>query len=320
MLLINERPYTVTEEDKNWDTKNKCPKNPEKPYFDPENGAVFNLSDQHIHKTRPSAIEKNRGKRMRQRQSPRSFRVDTQYTVYDEEGNALAYHYYKTKSEKTNGNMVAVNYQPLYIIFEQSGVLRVRDAELWWYMVNHPRQASSPFKDETRKANFFFENKGQEARRNKARKSTLMEALRLLYGNDDEALDREGLLEMARFYGITGGDRKTDDEFRQELETFAYKHPKEFINVLNNPVAQCIVSIKKCKEAKIVNYNGATRTWSFMSGDKVGDKIHVVKKSSSKDPISLLAEWMVKHDRKQNYEAMMDALEKKEQLAEEEVE
>lgn len=316
MLLLDGQPHKPTDKELNWDRKKNAPIDPDQPYFDPNNGAVFKLSKRHIHKNPLPRLVKNQGKKGRAISSPRSFMVGTEFVGTDEDGISTHWHWYQNKTQRRQGAVMMDLFVPIYITFKQNATMIVSDASLYYYMVNHPHSATSPFKKKGKKANFYFENLGKQSKEYQKQARLEMKAMGMLWGEGDSLLSPDQVIEMCQFYGINIDGRKTDEQYRQDLEKHAKDNPKQFIKVLDNPKAQCIGHIRQARDRGIIVYVGATRTWLYMNGEEMGDKIHTVRKTNAKEPIELLAEFLIEHDRKDHYSKIFDRLEKLDEVEE----
>jgi len=106
--------------------------------------AIFKLASRF---TKPSINKHN--KKNRRPDAPRSFSIEPFFNYTDpKEKVVVSIKYFEQVQARSDGNVNFNHYTPDELNFEQVAqiIVEKNSPDLWWFLYNHPRQATIPYK------------------------------------------------------------------------------------------------------------------------------------------------------------------------------
>ncbi len=234
---------------------------PDSEYAKLAKNPVFKLANRLI-KTNPNP--KNRRKDM-----PRSFSIEPFYTVTDPKTKkSVEVRYYKSVQNKTKGGVNYPEYNPADIEFGNGAEVRPAksDPDLWWFLYHHPRQVSSPYRDE-RPVFFYLEDKAELARGKASKSRMANDAMNLIWGSD--ALDEKEAKRLLQSYNVPNVEDMEDDQVRVDLEKIAKKDPIVFLEKSTGASMTLRAIVQHAVDLKVIKFSDKAKKmgWFYARED-----------------------------------------------------
>lgn len=249
---------------------------------------------------------------------PRSFGFDPYYII-PIKGNQVEFRYYKHKNARTRGAVTIDEFTPGELSFDTRGqiTVNVTDKDLFLFLYYHPRNSSSPYKDEKKAAWFYLENKEKEAA-NKAdtrRKQTMAENL---IWDSKAGLSEDSLREIAKSYRMPNVDQCSLDEVRLYLDPLAKKDPDKFVADTHGANLEVKALVQDAVDFRLISFKKDKKKWyTLTESGKTDDVICEVR--MQEDPYDRLVKFIVSIDDTGILEYLKEKVVEKQSVVEEEV-
>jgi hypothetical protein len=258
-------------------------------------------------------------KKNKRKAAPRSFGFDPFYVI-NVDGNQTEIRYYKHRNPRQRGNVTFEEFTPGELAFDTRGELtiNVMDKDMFLFLYYHPRNSSSPYKDEKKAAWFYLENKEEEASvlASKKRKQTMAENL---IWDDRNGLSEDALRELAKSYKMQGVDSATMDQVRLYLDPLAKKDPEQFVQDTHGANIEVKALIQDAVDFRLIAYKKDKKRWyTLTENGKTDDSLCEVR--MQEDHYDRLVKFMVSIDDTGILEYLKEKVAEKQKEVEKELE
>lgn len=299
MLLKNNEPWQLGNEERKQLEDLKDPRD--------KSAYIFMLGNQYRRKRK--TVDK--GSR-RTHDIPRSFSRLPFYDYIDVNGNTVQIRYYETSRHTKHGDISGIEYGPAELLWDGSGQLVVdqKNKELAWFLLNHPRQATSPYRDKNKRALFYLEDKKRDAKILAKTKQALATVNGLIWGPGENKLSASDARQILMGYGHPNVSILSEEEVRVELDSRATKDEKAaryFITQTTGQTAKIKAVIQEATDLGIIKYVSQRNAYCYMNGGNVGSLIVSVGPKESK--MEVLAEFLSNKDKNDNLTHIINLIE-----------
>lgn len=241
--------------------------------FSPKKGDFEKYTPHAIFRLANRLIKSNPNKKNSRKSVPRSFSIEPFFNATDpNSGEQVFIRYFKSQAARTVSAVSFVDYQPVELAFEHDAELKIMDnKELWWFLYNHPRQVSSPFRDHSKAAMFYLEDKAQEATDRAKISRRRAQAMQMIWTD----LEENEVRDILKGYGQPKVDDLSEDQVRGFLEqrikptagSNITKNLNDFLERAGGASMTIRAQIQDAIDLKIIIYNDKSKTWNHTKPD-----------------------------------------------------
>jgi hypothetical protein len=148
-----------------------------------------------------------------------------------------------------------------------------RNSDLVFFLMHHPRCATSPFKDDKKSPFFYLEDKKKDAKINLSIQALKLEAQSMVIKDEPEGLGEAKLRVLGGSYNIPNSDTVDIEVLKESLYVFATNKPKDFIESVSSPTTAKLAVIQKAIDMGIIRYSPEKTAWEGMEGSEVVSEI-----------------------------------------------
>ncbi len=244
----------------------------------------------------------------KKKEAPKGRGVLTYYTI-QEKNSTVEMRYAETKrpGKAVGGTSVWV-YNPDTVDFMRKGTVTLdpsipNHAELAYILYYHPCRDGSPNANKTSQVIFRLIDKQQDAAKNNATAKARSQAESKIFGWSEAVLK-----EMAYGFGNVAAHSQSVDELQEFLVNRAALNPSAFLAQIEAHDMTMKAAIVEGQSLGVVNYNVATKSWSWgtAAGEKVGNEI--CKNDKGQDEVTRLIKFFNTSLKEDNQEYFLEYL------------
>lgn len=158
--------------------------------------------------------------------TPRRLGVSTKFNIYPKGADKMLTIRYAEEAIPNNKNgYVVTRYAPAQLWINGKEEL-IKDDLIYFFMYIHPNCKQSPFRELDKGFRYFFLDREDIAKDDLLRDEQEMKAMSMIIG--DRAMSITQLRQIAKGMNISGVDRLTDAEVKNQLKYLAKKNPNGF--------------------------------------------------------------------------------------------
>ena len=235
---------------------------------------------------------------------PRSIGLETFYYHFDsiEKENVMIRYVEKIQTDRKD----KTEYFPENIVIGHSGEINTTEqqADLNYFLANHPGNGSNVSRDKTRIIQFVQEDKAAVAKVKATQSKEFVEATHFIYVSGKESKLRD----IAKSLEIQNVDEMSFDEVQVHLEAVAKMDAKYFMQRTDGTQLAARAKVQEALDYGIIMFDDKESEWVYKTEDENEPKEKITGVNAGLDKTEVIVRYLVTLDKKKHLELISDRI------------
>lgn len=235
---------------------------------------------------------------------PRSIGLETFYYHFDnaEKENVMIRYVEKIQTDRKD----KTEYFPDTLVIGHSGEINTTEqqADLNYFLSNHPGNGSNVSRDKSRIVQFVQEDKAAVAKVKATQSKELVEANHFIYSSGKEAKLRD----IAKSLEIQNVDEMSFEEVQVHLEAVAKMDARYFMQRTEGTQLAARAKVQEALDYGIITYDDKESEWVYKTEEENEPKEKITGVNAGVDKTETLVRYLVTLDKKKHLELISDKI------------